>query len=105
MEPGNTNDGNSFSKEVGEKEKRKLQAQKEKGSAWFGLGMFGMVGWSVVVPTLLGAALGIKLDKMYHQSFSWTLTFLITGLFIGCLIAWHWISKEHKEINKEEKDA
>ena len=42
MEPDNTNDGNSFSKEVGEKEKRKLQAQKEKGSAWFGLGMFGI---------------------------------------------------------------
>jgi len=97
MEPGNTNDSNSFSRDVGEKEKRKLQAQKEKGSAWFGLGMFGMVGWSVVVPTLLGAALGIKLDKMYRQSFSWTLTFLITGLFIGCLIAWHWVSKEHND--------
>jgi ATP synthase protein I len=97
MEPGNTNDSNSFSRDVGDKEKRKLQAQKEKGSAWFGLGMFGMVGWSVVVPTLLGAALGIKLDKMYRQSFSWTLTFLITGLFIGCLIAWHWVSKEHND--------
>jgi len=97
MEPGNTNDSNSFSRDVGDKEKRKLLAQKEKGSAWFGLGMFGMVGWSVVVPTLLGAALGIKLDKMYRQSFSWTLTFLITGLFIGCLIAWHWVSKEHND--------
>jgi len=104
METGNTNDGNPFSKGVGDKEKLKLQAQKEQGSAWFGLGMFGMVGWSVVVPTLLGAALGIKLDKIYHQSFSWTLTFLITGLFIGCLIAWHWISKEHNAMNKEEKD-
>ena len=104
MEPETTKERNSFSKEVGEKEKRKLQAEKEKGSAWFGLGMFGMVGWSVVVPTLLGAALGIKLDKLYHQSFSWTLTFLITGLFIGCLIAWHWISNAHQDINEDEND-
>jgi len=104
MEPDNTNDGRSFSKEVGDKEKRKLQAQKETGNAWFGLSMFGMVGWSVVVPTLLGAALGIKLDKIYQQSFSWTLTFLISGLFIGCLIAWHWVSKAHKNMDKDEND-
>ena len=97
MEPVDENDEQQFSKKVGEKEKRKLQAQQENNSAWLGLGMFGMVGWSVVVPTLLGAALGIRLDKIYHQSFSWTLTFMITGLFIGCLIAWHWVSKEHKD--------
>ena len=97
MQPVHTNDVNSLGNAVGDKEKRKVQAQNEKGSAWMGLSMFGMVGWSVVVPTLLGAALGIKLDKMYHQSFSWTLTFLIAGLFIGCLIAWHWIAKEQKE--------
>jgi ATP synthase protein I len=96
MEPGTQSEENPFSHKVGEKEKRKLQAQQEKGSAWFGLGMFGMVGWSVVVPTLVGAASGIKLDKIYHQSFSWTLTLMITGLFCGCLIAWHWVSKEHK---------
>ncbi len=104
MEGDIQNDENSFGKEVGEKEKRKLQAQKQKDSAWLGLGMFGMIGWSVVVPTLLGAALGMKLDKEYHQSFSWTLTFLITGLFIGCVIAWHWVSKEHQKMNKEETD-
>ena len=101
MENKYTNNENPFSEEIGKKEKRKLQAQKDKSSAWSGIGMFGMVGWSVVVPTLLGAAMGIKLDKMYPQSFSWTLTFLITGLFIGCLMAWHWISKEHKKMKNE----
>ena len=60
-------------------------------SVWSGLGMFGMVGWSVAVPTLLGAALGIWLDKKYPESFSWTLTFLISGLFTGCVIAWYWV--------------
>jgi len=102
MGPGD-NKKDKFSQEVGEKEKRKLLAQRDnRKSEWFGLSMFGMVGWSVVVPALLGAALGIKLDKTYHQSFSWTLTLLVSGLFSGCLIAWHWVSKEHNDMNKED---
>jgi ATP synthase protein I len=43
---------------------------------------------------LLGTALGIWLDKTYPQSFSWTLTCLISGLIIGCIIAWNWINTE-----------
>jgi ATP synthase protein I len=94
----NKKEGDLFSKEVSEKEKRKLKAQHENsGRVWAGLGMFGMVGWSVAVPTLLGAALGIWLDKKYPESFSWTLTFLIIGLFSGCVIAWYWVSKNNND--------
>lgn len=105
MEPLDKKDENLFSQQVREKEKRKLKAQREnKRSIWFGLGMFGMVGWSVAVPTLLGAAFGIWLDKKYPQSFSWTLTFLIFGLMSGALIAWHWIDREGQEMNKKEPE-
>lgn len=91
-----------FSKKIAEKEKRKQKAlRNNKRSVWFGLGMFGMVGWSVVVPTLLGALLGLWLDKAYPQSFSWTLTLLMLGLVLGGFIAAHWVSKEDKEINYE----
>lgn len=96
---------NFFSGKIAEKERQKLKAQQEKnGTVWFGLGMFGMVGWSVTVPSILGAALGIWLDKKYPESFSWTLTFLITGLAAGSLIAWHWIAKEDKEIHQKKED-
>jgi ATP synthase protein I len=66
----------------------------------------GIVGWSVAVPTLLGAALGFWLDKQYPQTFSWTLTWLIAGLCTGCIIAWYWVAKQDKEMHydKEEKD-
>jgi ATP synthase protein I len=107
MEPETTsNEENTFSKEVAKKEKRKLKALKEKNGVWFGLGMMGMVGWSVAVPALLGAALGIWLDKSYPQSFSWTLTFLMVGIIGGVIIAWSWVNKEDKEVHKnnEEKD-
>jgi predicted F0F1-ATPase subunit len=47
---------------------------------WFGLGMMGLIGWSVAIPTLLGAALGIWLDSRHPGSHSWTLALLVAGL-------------------------
>ncbi len=101
-----TNDkkDNFFSDEVTKKENRKLKALRQKNGVWFGLGMMGMVGWSVVVPSLLGAALGVWLDKTYAQSFSWTLTCLIAGLLNGSVIAWYWIDKEDKEMHNKNED-
>lgn len=93
-----------LSKTVGEKEERRIVAQHEKKSVWAGLGLFGMIGWSVAVPTLLGAALGVWLDRKYKVNFSWTLSMLITGLMLGCLVAWNWIQKENKEIHKKQDD-
>jgi ATP synthase protein I len=94
----NKKEGDFFSDEVNGKEKRKLKAQRENsGTVWSGLGMFGMVGWSVAVPTLLGTALGSWLDKKHPVTFSWTLSCLIIGLFSGCMIAWYWISKNNKD--------
>jgi ATP synthase protein I len=95
-----------FSDRIREKEKLKISAGRDtSGSVWSGLGMFGIVGWSVSVPTLLGAALGIWLDKKYHPSFSWTLTMLMAGLVTGSLIAWYWVSNEDKVIHKKNEDS
>lgn len=95
-----------FSRQVGQKENLKLKASKEdKRSAWSGLGVVGMIGWTVAVPTLLGIALGIWLDKKYPQTFSWTLTFMILGLILGCILAWQWVDKEKQAMQqpKEKK--
>lgn len=103
MKSEKSNKKKSFSTEVGEKEARKIKAKQEKLSVWSGLSLFGMIGWSIAIPTLLGAALGIWLDKRYAQEFSWTLSLLIAGLMFGCIIAWNWINKETKEMNHKEK--
>jgi ATP synthase protein I len=89
----------SFSAKIAAIEKRKLKVQGEKKGVWFGLGMFGMVGWSVAMPSLLGVFLGIWLDKSHPVPFSWTLSCLIVGLVAGCLIAWYWVSNEDKDIH------
>lgn len=90
--------------EVGAKATRKLKARHSEEGVWFGLGMMGLVGWSVVVPTLIGAALGVWLDKHYPGGRSWTLALLIAGLVLGCVNAWHWVAKEHKAMNEQQED-
>ena len=53
------NEETIFSRQVGAQAARKLKAQRgATKSVWFGLGMSGLVGWSVTIPTLIGAALG-----------------------------------------------
>lgn len=105
MESENKKQKKRLSEQIGKKEKRKLNAlRNNKRSVWFGLGMMGMIGWSVAVPTLLGAVLGIWLDRIYPKPFSWTLTFLIVGLFTGCVIAWFWVEKEDKEMHQDKEE-
>jgi ATP synthase protein I len=86
--------------EVGRKARRKLRGRSEKRRpVWFGLGMFGLVGWAVAIPTLVGIGIGVWLDAHHPAGqVSWTLTFLVIGILIGCLNAWYWIKQEsHRE--------
>lgn len=95
------NDRRGRDKEVGEtigrKAERKLEAQgaRHRG-VWFGLGMFGLVGWSVAVPTLLGIALGVWLDGAVPSRFSWTLSLLFIGAVLGSINAWYWVERENR---------
>ncbi len=83
--------------EVERKAGRKLRARREEErTAWFWLGMFGLVGWSIAIPTLIGVALGIWIDRRWPGPVSWTLTLLFVGVAIGCLNAWYWIKQESR---------
>ena len=96
----------TFSREVGAKAARKLKARRNSTQGvWFGLGMMGLIGWSVAIPTLLGAALGLWLDRRYPGGHSWTLALLVAGLAIGCLNAWRWVAKEDKAMRDEQEDG
>jgi ATP synthase protein I len=95
----------SLSEEVGAKAERKLKARLHSDqSVWLGLGMMGLIGWSVAIPTLLGAALGMWLDRHYPGNHPWTLALLMAGLAIGCFNAWHWVAKEEKEMRDAQGD-
>ncbi|QSX08533.1 AtpZ/AtpI family protein [Alkalibacter rhizosphaerae] len=74
----------------------KIRSKKEGNEIAFGMGVFGIIGWSIAIPTLLGVALGSYLDERFTQSFSWTLSLLFFGLIVGCFNAWRWL-KERSE--------
>ena len=93
----------AYSRMVGAQEQRKLRAQKHAVQGiWFGMGMMGLVGWSVAVPTLLGTALGLWLDQHYSASHSWTLALLVAGLCLGCANVGHWVAKENTAMHVED---
>lgn len=95
----------ALSEEVGAKAARKLRARRRGApGVWFGLGMMGLIGWSVTIPTLLGAGLGIWLDRHHPGPHAWTLALLVAGLAIGCFNAWHWVAKEDEAMRSEAED-
>lgn len=84
----------SLAEEVARKANRKLRSRREPKNVWYGLGLFGLVGWSVVLPALLATALGFWIDRQFPSRYSWTLMLLVLGVGLGCANAWYWIQKE-----------
>lgn len=90
-----TDDDEDDTRIISRKARRMEQAQKRRsGNAWFGVGMFGMVGWAIAVPTVAGTALGLYIDARWPGEMSWTLALLLAGVAVGCLNAWYWVQRE-----------
>jgi ATP synthase protein I len=80
---------------VTRKQRGRLRSRREgKPAIERGFGASGIVGWSIAVPTLLGVAAGVWVDRRTDGGVSWTLTLLAVGLLVGCLIAWYWVGRE-----------
>jgi ATP synthase protein I len=91
-----------FARKIASDAARKLRIQRNgTQSAWFGLGMSGLIGWSVAVPTLAGVLIGAWLDHRWPGSHSWTLALLVAGLVIGCANAWRWVAQQDKAMHDE----
>lgn len=88
-------DGNTPEEEllrtIEKQTRQKIRSREEGREILFGLGLFGIVGWSIAIPTLIGVFAGVLLDRRFDMGFSWTLTLLFVGVVVGCLNAWRWI--------------
>lgn len=92
----------AMAEQIARKAQRRLAAERRRGnSVLFGLGMLGLVGWSVAVPALLGTAIGIWLDRSFPGQASWTLTFLLFGVGLGCVNAWYWVQRQNRRNHDE----
>jgi ATP synthase protein I len=93
-----TKDGDSETDTIARKAQQMEEARKRhRESAWYGLGMFGLVGWSVAVPVVAGVALGGWIDRRWPGEISWTLTLLLAGALLGAFNAWYWVQREGRD--------
>ncbi|MDA9436873.1 AtpZ/AtpI family protein [Bradyrhizobium sp. CCBAU 51627] len=69
-------------------ERRERWRREGERSLGQNLAMIGALGWTIVVPTLLGIFVGRWLDRTFHSGIFWTLGLLVAGLAVGCTLAW-----------------
>lgn len=87
-----------FADTVDKKVERRRRAERERDrGVWFGLGMMGVVGWTVAIPTLIGLAIGVWIDSSTSSRYSWTLTCMFVGIVAGCAMAWRWVRRESED--------
>ena len=92
-----------FTEKVAQREALRIKGLKHKSeTVWFGLGMFGIIGWAVSIPTLIGIALGLWIDRTWPSQYSCALMFLVLGVMVGCINAAYWVRKIRSRIIEEE---
>ena len=71
------------------REERRNRWQREgERSLGQNLAMIGTIGWTIVIPTLIGIFAGRWLDRQFSAGIFWTLGLLTAGLTLGCWMAW-----------------
>lgn len=58
------------------------------------LALIGALGWTIVVPILIGIFAGRWLDRQFDSGIFWTLGLLVLGLAAGCTMAWKRMERE-----------
>jgi ATP synthase protein I len=90
-----TEEHDKTAEDISDRARRIKAARDNPGpSPLRGVGTFGMIGWSIAVPTVGGAFLGLWLDRAAAQNFSWTIALILAGVVLGTLIAGAWVGKE-----------
>lgn len=94
-----------FSQQIGRQEARSIKARSQKRHAlWLGFSVSGLIGWGVVIPSLLGLGTGIWIDSHYAAMHCWTLMLFAFGLCVGCFNGWYWISKEMEAMRRDQEE-
>ena len=74
-------------------ERRALWQREGERSLGRNLAMIGALGWTIVIPILIGIFAGRWLDREFQSGVFWTLGLLVAGLAIGCAMAWQRIQR------------
>ncbi|WP_062643100.1 AtpZ/AtpI family protein [Caballeronia arationis] len=88
-------DGDRVARAAREALQRERQASEEpEPSLGNRLGQIGILGWTIVVPTLLGLALGHWLDRQFGTGVFFSAPLLMVGSGVGLWSAWKWMHRQ-----------
>lgn len=76
------------------RERRARWQREGERSLGQNLAMIGVLGWTIVTPTLIGIFVGRWLDRQFGSGIFWTLGLLVVGLALGCTFAWKRMYRE-----------
>ena len=54
----------------------------------------GVLGWMIVIPMLLGVALGRWLDKFFDSGLFFSAPAILIGAGLGLYSAWRWMQRQ-----------
>jgi ATP synthase protein I len=92
QQPG---DHESLDEAVRTRRQRRARWQREgERSLGQNLAMIGALGWTIVMPMLIGIFVGRWLDRHFDMGIFWTLGLLVAGLALGCTLAWRRMHNE-----------
>jgi ATP synthase protein I len=74
-----------------ERRRRKL-AEGEPSLARY-LGQVGVLGWTIVLPALVGLFIGRWLDHRFGTGVFWSAPLMLLGLALGCWSGWKWMRR------------
>ena len=72
-------------------ERAKASLENPEPSLGARLGQIGVLGWTIVVPTLLGLALGRWMDREFATGIFFSAPLIIIGAILGFWSAWKWM--------------
>lgn len=75
------------------RERRARASREGRRSIGQDLALIGVIGWTVVIPTLLGIYVGRLLDRLFRSGIFWTLGLLVVGVTLGCALAWQRLNR------------
>lgn len=58
------------------------------------VGQIGILGWTIVGPTLIGLFVGRWLDRMFGTGIFWSAPLLMLGAALGAWSAWRWVHRQ-----------
>ncbi|MBV5265836.1 AtpZ/AtpI family protein [Pinisolibacter aquiterrae] len=74
-------------------ERRREGIETPEPSLGTRLGQIGILGWTIVVPTLIGVAVGRWLDRTFATGVFFSAPLIMIGAAFGMWSAWKWMHR------------